>query len=105
MCGSGPRFSAAEANRGVNLYLNRDCCLGPEPSKQPAQVASRECDASGSRRAVWPSHMQEHSAAAPGDAGPGVVVDLDDDVVEAVVAPEPVAWFIGRAAKWTIVAA
>src|SRR5215510_4979633 len=49
--------------------------------------------------------MQEHGAAATGNAGPRVVIDLDDQVVEPVVAPEPVAWLIGRAAEWAVVAA
>ena len=49
--------------------------------------------------------MQEHGTAATGDAGPRVVIDLDDQVVEPVVAPEPVAWLMGRAAKRAVVAA
>src|SRR5262245_13661095 len=35
--------------------------------------------------------MQEHGAAAPGDARAGVVVDLDDEIVEVVVARQAVA--------------
>jgi hypothetical protein len=35
--------------------------------------------------------MQEHGTAAAGGAGTRVVVDLDDEVIEMVVAPEPVA--------------
>src|SRR5262245_23211907 len=49
--------------------------------------------------------MQEHGAAATGNAGPYVVIDLDEVVVEPVVAPEAVAWLIGRAAEWAVVAA
>ena len=48
--------------------------------------------------------MDEHGAATAGYPGPGVVVDLDDEVVEVVVAPEAIAWFIGRAAERPIVA-
>src|SRR3954453_8143985 len=35
--------------------------------------------------------MQEHRAAAAGDAWASVVIDLDDEIVEMVVALEPVA--------------
>ena len=35
--------------------------------------------------------MQEYRAAAPGDAWRAVVIDLDDKIVEMIVAPEPVA--------------
>src|SRR5579863_834957 len=35
--------------------------------------------------------MQENGAAAAGDPRGGVVVDLDDEVVEVIIAPEPVA--------------
>ena len=42
--------------------------------------------------------MDEHRAAAAGDARPGVVVDLDDEIVELVGAPQPVAGLAGRAA-------
>ena len=61
-------------------------------------------DAAGGRREARPGHMEEDGAAAAGHPRPGVVVDLDDDVVEAVVAPEPVAWFIGRAPERPVVA-
>jgi hypothetical protein len=35
--------------------------------------------------------VQEYGAAAAGDAGEAVVVDLDNKIIEVVVAPEPVA--------------
>jgi hypothetical protein len=40
--------------------------------------------------------VDEHGAAAPSDARSGIVVDLDNQIIEAVVAAEAVAWFIGR---------
>jgi len=48
--------------------------------------------------------VDEDRAAAAGDAWPGVVINLDDQVVQPIVAPESIAWFIGRPPKWTIVA-
>src|SRR3954447_19666273 len=35
--------------------------------------------------------MQKHRAAAAGDARLGVVIDLDDEIVEMIVARQPVA--------------
>jgi hypothetical protein len=48
--------------------------------------------------------MQEYSAAATGNARPSVVVDFDNQIVEAVGAPQPVAWFIGRPVEGPVVA-
>ena len=106
MCGWEPRFSATECDRRwSDLDLNEDSRIGAEPGQQTAQVGSREGHASRGRRAVRPCQMQEHSAAPAGNPGSGIVVDLDDDVVQGVVTPEAVAWFIGRTFKRPIVAA
>jgi hypothetical protein len=48
--------------------------------------------------------VNEHGAAAAGDAGFGVVVDFNKQVVEPVVTPKPVSWFTGRPAKGPIIA-
>ena len=48
--------------------------------------------------------MDEHAAAATGDARPRVVVKFEKNVVKGVVAPEAVAWFIGRPPEWAVVA-
>jgi len=47
--------------------------------------------------------MQEYSTAMAGDAGPRIVVNFDNEIVEAVGAPQPVAWFIGRPVEGPIV--
>lgn len=49
--------------------------------------------------------MDEHGAAAPGHAWPGVVIEFDNQIVKAVVTAEPVAWFIGRPAECVVIAA
>src|SRR4029453_16430734 len=87
------------------LGLNQDSRIRSEPCQQEAQVGRREGDASRGRGTLWPRHMQEHRAPPAGNARPGIVIDLDDDVVQPVVPPEAVAWFIGRAAEWPIIAA
>lgn len=47
--------------------------------------------------------MNEHGAAAAGDARPRIVIEFDEDIVEGVVAAKPVAWFIGRPPERPIV--
>jgi hypothetical protein len=47
-------------------------------------------NASGSRRKILARQVKKYRAAEAGDAGAGVVIDLDDEIVEVVVAPEPV---------------
>jgi len=49
--------------------------------------------------------MQEHGTASSGNPRTGVVVNLDNEVVQPVVAPQAVAWFIGRALERAIIAA
>ena len=61
-------------------------------------------DTACGRAETLPGNVDEYRAAAAGDAGPGIVVDLDDQVVEPVVTAEPVAWFIGRAPERPVIA-
>ena len=97
---SGPR-GCAETRRSVN----RDLRSRPQAPQQIPERIGRERDAAGGRRPVRPRHMHEHCAAAAGDPRPDVVIHLDDEVVEAIVPPEPVAWFIGRPPEWAVIAA
>jgi hypothetical protein len=85
--------------------MNHDSTLGTEAAYQVSEVAWLQGDAARSRREAWPRDMDENSAAAAGDPRAGVVIDLDNDVVKTVVAPQPVAWFIGRPAECPIIAA
>ena len=48
--------------------------------------------------------MDEDRAAAAGDPRPGIVVDLDNEVVEAIVTAQPVARFLGRARERAVIA-
>jgi len=47
--------------------------------------------------------MDEHGAAAAGDSGLRVVVNLNKQVIEAVIAPQAVAWFTGRPLKSLVI--
>jgi len=67
------------------------------------QIVALERHAAGGRRQTRPGDMDEDGAAQPGHPRPGVVVDLDDQVVEAIPPAEPVAWFIGRAVERAVV--
>src|ERR1700727_2024210 len=51
-------------------------------------------NASGGRRKIRANEMKEHRTAAAGNRGLRVVIDLDDEIVEMIVAPEPVAAII-----------
>jgi hypothetical protein len=48
--------------------------------------------------------MHEDGAAAASLSGAGIVVDLDDEVVEGIVPPEPVAALRGWPTEWAVVA-
>src|ERR1700733_4817822 len=51
-------------------------------------------NASGGRRKIRANEMKEHRTAAAGNRGLRVVIDLDDEIVEMIVAPESVAAII-----------
>ena len=92
MCGSAPRFLGARAP----ARMNDDSCLRRNMPEQFQQVVPPQRDTARGRRKSVPGDMDEHGAAAPGHARPRVVVDFDDQIVEAVVPAKPIAWFIGR---------
>src|SRR5262245_13564082 len=54
----------------------------------------RHRDAARGRAEILAGEMQEHRAAAVGGARRGVVVDLDDEVVEMILARQTVACLI-----------
>ena len=47
--------------------------------------------------------MDEDRAAASGNSRTDIVIDFDDDVVQAIPPPKPVAWFTGRPPKGAII--
>src|SRR5215470_4074751 len=118
MCASAVRSSASarrtdssftrkrerRTERPVQLSLNRDSGPRPEPREEAQQRRRMERDAAGGRSEALPRHMQEYGAAAAGGARPRVVVDLDDEVVEVIVAPQPVARRANAATDMPVVA-
>lgn len=69
------------------------------------QIAPAKRHTSRGRCKALAGDMNEHGAAAPGYPRPGIVVDLDNQIVEAVISSKPVAWFIGRPAERVVIAA
>jgi hypothetical protein len=49
--------------------------------------------------------MNEDRAAAPRHAWERIVVEFDDEIVEAVVPSQPITWFSGRPPKGLVIAA
>src|SRR5579871_662818 len=49
--------------------------------------------------------MKKHCAAATGNRGPRVVIDLDDEIVEVVVTRQPVAAAVAAKFQWPVVMA
>jgi hypothetical protein len=85
------------------LIVNDDPCFATEfPGKHP-QCPRLQRHAARGRGETRSGHMDKDRAAPTSHPRPGVVVDLDNDVVEPVLAPQPVAWFNGRPPERAIV--
>ena len=77
--------------RRAKASLNLDAGVRSQPREEAVQRGARQRDAAGRRRKSGPRHMDEHRAAAPGDARAGIVIELDQQVVELVAAGQAVA--------------
>ena len=98
---AGPDGSSGDA---VKLNLYRQAGVRADAREQTPEVRHAQGHASRRWRALRPRDMHEDGAAAAGHSRAGIVVDLDDEVVEMIVPPQPVAWFSGRAAEGAVVA-
>lgn len=85
--------------------MNLDDCLSRQPGEKPQQIFATQADAARGRREPVAGDMDEDRAAAAGNAGPRIVVDLDNEVVEPVDALEPIARFTGRAPERLVITA
>jgi hypothetical protein len=63
-----------------------------------------ERNAPRGRGKIRPRDVDEYGAAPSNDPGTGIVVDLDDEVIQAICPAEPIAWFIGRPPERAIIA-
>ncbi len=78
--------------------------LRSKAAQKLQEIVPAQRDAACCRCEARPSHMDKHRAAATSHARTGIVIDLDENVVEPVVAPQMVAPFIGRTVKRPVVA-
>jgi len=83
--------------------LNCDSRLLAKDRKQTLQGVRRQRHAARRGRSVGPRHMHEHGAASACHPRAGVVVDLNDEIVEVVGSPEAVAAVAGRASKRAVI--
>ena len=84
--------------------MNHDSCFRPQLPGQQSQLARLQSHAARGGAEAWPRHMDEDGAASAGHPRPRIVIDLDNDIVQTVFPPQPIAWFNGRSLKWTVVA-
>ena len=71
--------------------MNHDSCLRRQPFEQGSEALRLQGDASRRRSKSRPGEMDEHGAAAAGDARPRIVVDLHHEVIEMILSPQPIA--------------
>jgi len=69
------------------------------------QIGKRQRHTASCRRAIRPREVEEHGTPPPRDTRAPVVVDLDDKVVEVILAPQPIARLPDRAAEGAVVVA
>src|SRR5580704_14923171 len=85
MFGSARPYSASATLR------DDDPCAGPEPPQQPPQAGGGKRYASGSGPQARAGHMHKYRTATTGDSRPRVVIELNDEIVETIIAPQAVA--------------
>lgn len=73
--------------------------------QKPPQIIPAQRNTSRGRSKCVAGDVDKNGAAKPGDAGARIVVDLDNKIVEAILAAQPVAWFTGRALESPVIAA
>lgn len=78
-------------------------CAGGQLSQQLQQVAPSQRDATCGWKKAIARHMDEYRAATAGNPRPVIVIDFDYEIVQAVLAPQPVARFTWAAPDRTVV--
>ena len=73
---------------------NHDLRPRPHPPQQPQHRRLRHRDAAGGRRKIVRARCRNTALPRPAMRGVRVVVDLDDEIVEMVVARQPVAGLV-----------
>src|SRR5918992_2057461 len=84
---------------------DHDFSLPSHPPQQPQHGGFRHRDASRRGREIGPRQMQEHGAATAGNSRRAVVIDFDDEVVEVILARQPVTSLIPDQTDWLVITA
>src|SRR5260370_2440567 len=109
-CGSAPRSSARATNKAEHAAQaagspDHDPRAGAESDEKPAKALRRERDAARGGAKSGAREVHKDRAAAAGNARARVVIELDEQGVEIIVAPQPVACRIGGQLYRPVVAA
>ena len=89
--GSAEQRKERCAASGTRSSPDHNPRLGSQPLQQPQHRGLGHRNASGGRPKILTRQMQEDRAAASGDARRKIVINLDDEIVEMVIAREPIA--------------
>ncbi len=103
MSGGRPSRLASRAPQGEEL-ANLDSRSGSDPRHQSSQRPHPQRHAPLCWRKSGPGDVDEHGASPPGHARARVVVDFDNQIIEMIVAPQPVPGLAGRQFKGPVVA-
>jgi hypothetical protein len=101
MFASARPFSAPVSEPRVDHHLiaslfrwvlsDHDLGVGPKPRQQPQHFGFGHRNAPGGGTEVLPRQMQEDRAASARDSRRGVVIDLDDEIIEVILSLEQIA--------------
>jgi hypothetical protein len=75
--------------------MNYDSGLWRDLGEQKSQIVRSERHTAGRWAKSRACNMNKHSASPTADTRPGVVVDFDNEIIEAIGAAETVSWFTG----------
>jgi hypothetical protein len=70
---------------------DHDPRFGPDPRQQPPEALRFQRNTTGRRAEARPRHVNEYSASPSGHPRSGVVVELDNQVIEMISPPKPIA--------------
>ena len=76
---------------GFRSLTDHNPGLRSQSSQQPQHRRFRHRNAAGGRPEIFAGQMQKYRAAEAGDARRSIVIDLDNEIIQVVVAGEPVA--------------
>jgi len=103
MCASARRFSASGECAPASFLPDDDLRLRSEPSQKVTHGGDRHRNAAGCRRKILTRQMHEYGAAKARNSRRKIMIDLDDEIVKVVGAPEPIAALLTAKPDRTVV--